>query len=717
MSENRLQGGPHGATDRVRNAARQRLTHQARNVIEEHSTPRPSRFKRLAGALASLKLRITFGAIAALALGIGLSTTLLVRQAERATILAQSQRELTEAVRTATMLSQRVVDLQRALGATAAQLDEATLTDPARLGAFIESKPVLRGLFATVFVATPDGLVRAIADPAGVRHPTLNLADRDYFSRTLAEQRPIVSEPLPSRVSAEPVLIFTYPLKAAGRVYGVIAGSLRLTSRDLLEDLVDGLDPDSAALVVVTDALGRILAHPNRGRVLQSLADEPRLGQAFTHWASSGSAVEPEGLRLPQPHELVSAGGVAGPDWMVWRALPEAQLLAPLHQARQQALVWACGLVALVSLATLALMHWLLRPLSQLEQRAKSLFDAAQDPQTGWPVAGGEIGRLARVLRHVGGERAQLEAFNTQVLQKLGSVMAAAPVGICFTREHRFELVSAEFCRMFGRAEHELLGQAAQMIYASNGDYQTLGPKVGQAFARGAPYEGEWQMLRADGSHFWARLRGSPVDAADRNAGTIWTLDNIDDHIAARTLLEWSAGHDVLTGLANRKMLDQRLAGVFEVMPHSLPAAVVMIDLDHFKPINDTAGHAAGDAMLKAVAAAITSRVRATDLVVRIGGDEFALLLERCAPEVAMRIAENVRAAITGIELHWEQRHLRVGASLGVASLAAETRDADAWMKAADAACYRAKAAGRGTVVAAVRPLLLPAGHGVIADD
>ena len=164
-------------------------------------------------------------------------------------------------------------------------------------------------------------------------------------------------------------------------------------------------------------------------------------------------------------------------------------------------------------------------------------------------------------------------------------------------------------------------------------------------------------------------------------------------------------------------LLDQRLASVFEVLPRSLPAAVVMIDLDRFKPINDSAGHAAGDAMLKAVAAAIASRVRASDLVVRIGGDEFAMLLERCTPQVAMRIAENVRAAIAGIELHWERRTLRVGASLGLASLAAETLDAAAWMKAADDACYRAKAAGRGTVVAAVRPLLVTTGNGFIADD
>ena len=687
-------------------------------MIEDQSTHRPRRFERLAVAMASLRLRITLGAIAALALGIGLTTALLVQRAEHATIAAESHRELTEAARTAAQLSQRVIELQLALRATADQLDEATLTDPDRLSAFIKSKPVLRGMFATVFAATPDGAMRATANASGVRHPEgMNISDREYFARTLAEQRPIVSDPVPGRISAEPVVIFTYPLKAAGRLYGVLGGSLRLASRDLLDDLVSGIDAETAALVVVTDARGQILAHPSRSRVLQSLADEPRLSQAFNHWTRAGSAAEPEGLHLPQALELVSASGVAGPNWMVWRALPQAQLLAPLHQARKQALAWACGLVAIVSLAIFLLIHWLLLPLTQLEHRARSLFDGTQDPQTGWPADGGEIGRLARVLRHVGAERAQLESFNTQVLQKLGSVMAAAPVGICFTRDQRFELVSAEFCRMFGRAEHELLGHPPQMIYASNADYQTLGQKVGQAFARGEPYEGEWQMLRADGSHFWARLRGSPVDAADRNAGTIWTLDDIDDHIAARTQLEWSASHDVLTGLANRKMLDERLASVFEVMPRSLPAAVVMIDLDHFKPINDTAGHAAGDAMLKAVAAAITSRVRATDLVVRIGGDEFALLLERCTPEVAMRIAENVRNAIAGIELHWEQRSLRVGASLGLASLAAETFDAAAWMKAADDACYRAKAAGRGTVVAAVRPLLVPAGDGVITDD
>ena len=662
----------------------------------------------LSAAFGSLKLRITLAAIAGLVLGVGLSTAGLLRQAERDTLSAQRYREMTETVRTASALSRRVIDLQVALQATAARIDAATLADNTRLAAFMESQPVLRGLFANLFATTPDGQMQVYVDAAGPRRPEVNLRDRDYFKRTVEEQRAIVSDPVPGRVLNEPVIVFTVPLRAEGKLFGVLGGVLRLASRDLLGDLVDGLDadPDATAVTIVTDGQGRILAHPVRARLLQTLASERRLSQAFASWVESGSAAEPAGMNLPQADEVASAAGVAGTDWMVWRATPQAELLAPLRAARLHALLWAAGLIVAVSLSTLVLLWWLLRPLTQLEHRAQHLFDGSQDAHAGWPEVGGELGRLARVLRHVGAERAQLEAFNTGLLQKLGSVMGAAPVGICFTRAQRFELVSAEFCRLFRRPEHEVVGQPARLIYASNADYESVGPQVGTAFAAGEPYVGEWEMLRADGTRFWACLRGRPVDAADMHAGTIWTINDIGDDIKERERLEWSATHDALTGLANRKALDQRLKAVFAAMPRSVPAAIVMIDLDHFKPINDSAGHAAGDAVLKAVAAAIASQVRASDLVVRMGGDEFALLLERCTPEVAMRIAENVRATVAALALPWQDRTLRVGASVGVAALVAETRDAASWLADADAACYEAKANGRNAVRAAVRPML-----------
>lgn len=660
---------------------------------------------RLAAALGSIKLRITLCAIAALALGVGLTTVVLVRQAERDTLMAQHDRELSGTVRMATLLSRRVVDRQKALLASAAQIDPGLVDDTAKLSAFLDAKPLLRGMFSAVFVAGADGRARVVTDAAGTRRAEVDLSDREYFRRAVSERRAQIGEPSASRVSGEPVIVFTQPLIAGGRVHGVLGGVLQLGGSDLIGEIIDA-DMSSGALTVVADAHGHVLSHPTRSQLLQELENEPRLARAFVQWVDSGSPVEPAGLLLEQPGELVSVAGVAGPDWVIWRALPEQELLAPLHAARRQALLWAGGLVGVLSLGMLGVLVRLLRPLAQLERRAQNLFDGSQDLAQGWPEAGGEIGRLARVLRHVVAERAQLESFNAQVLKKLVSVMDAAPLGIAFTRAQRFELVSAEFCRLFALAEKDLLGQATRMIYVSNEDFAALAPQVTAAFERGDAYVGEWQMLRGDGSRFWAQLRGRTVDPADPAAGTIWSVADVTDQVAAREELEWSASHDVLTGLANRKVFQQRLERVIEARPRSLPAALVMIDLDHFKPINDQAGHAAGDAMLKLVAGAISARVRASDLIVRLGGDEFAIVLERCSHEAAQRIAENVRQAIAEIALPWEGRLLRVGASLGVAALGAETAGPPAWLAQADAACYAAKAAGRGSVQVAQRPLL-----------
>ena len=652
----------------------------------------------LAYALRSLKVRVTLGVVVALVVGIGTIATALVNRAEHDTLRDQRQRELSDAARTADQVSNNVVGLQRDLEAVARRLDAATLADPSELDRLIRERPLLLLRFSSVFVTGRDGQVRVLADASGVQHPVLNVADRSYFRRTLTERRPIVSEPITSRVNGQLIIILTYPVTGANGIAAVLSGSLRLSSRDLLSGLMDVQESDVDALTVLTDAEGRVLAHPDRARVMHSLADEPRLAAAFAAWVAQGSPMEPTGVALPQPGEMVSAAGAAGTNWMAWRARSESELLAPLRAARREAVVWAAGLIALISIAMFVFLWRELRPLVLLERRAQHLFDGQSDADAAWPDAGGEIGRLGRVLRHVGAERAQLEAFNTQVLRKLGSVMSAAPIGIAFTRDKRFELVSAEFCRLFGRTEPELLGQPARMIYADDADHDRLAPRVGEAFAAGQAYAGEWQMRRADGTTFWASLRGNPVEPGDYAAGTIWSIADISDQRVENEQLAWLAMHDSLTGLANRKLLHQRAGAVVAAVPRSVPGALIFIDLDRFKPINDTAGHAAGDAMLRAVAEALLATVRASDLVVRLGGDEFALLLERCGEDVAVRIAQSVRVAIDAIALDWEGRTLRVGASLGVACLQADTASVDAWIAAADAACYAAKGAGRGAV-------------------
>ena len=672
----------------------------------------PSGWQRLWG---SLKTRITIGGVVALVLGIGLVTWLTVQRAETDTLRAEREREQIESARTAGLLSRRIVGLQKALQAVSMQFEPALMQDPAALDRFIASKPVAFELFDHIFVTTPEGDVRLLADRQGVQHPALSIADRDYFRRTLSEGRAMISPPLPSRVSGKPAIAFTQPVRGADGIVAVLGGALRLDSRDVLEGLVELRDGSSDTMIVVTDADGRVLAHPHAGFLTRPIADDPRLAQAFEAWTAMGSPVEPAGLLLPQTGQLVSTAGVAGPDWMVWRARPEESLLAPLRDARRDALAWAAAVIAVLSLGLLLFLWWLLQPLTLLERRITHLFDGTLPPPDGWPAAIGEIGRLSHVLRRVGMERARLEVANNEVLRRLNSVMSAAPVGIAFLRGHRFELVSPEFCRLLGHTEATLLGQPMVSTLASPDDEDVLVASESEAFGEGAPYMSEWRMKRQDGSMFWAGLRSKPVAADDMAQGTIWTLSDIDDQRLARKRLEWSAAHDPLTGLANRQTFELRARQLVEALPRSLPAVLVFIDLDRFKSVNDTAGHLMGDLMLHAVAKAIGLQVRPGDLVARLGGDEFAVLLARCNLDTGLRIAQQICDAVAAIALPWEDQSLQVGASSGVARLLPSMRSLDAWVEPADAACYAAKAAGRGTVRAAVEPT--GAGDAPAKDD
>ena len=656
----------------------------------------------LARAAGTIKFRLALGGVLALALGIVLSTALLLARVERDTVLASQADQRDEALRSARLLGIRIKEAQRMLADAATQLPVQQLDQLDALRSFLASKPVARGAFDGMFIASADGRLRLLWDAQGYRTPGTDLSDRPYFKDAIATRRDVVSALITGRVNAEPIVVLAHPVLVAGQPVALLAGSLRLKQRDLASAFTEA-DGSAAQdqLVVVTDGAGRILAHPVASRIGDAIVTEPRLQAAVLLWRQQNQPTTAAGLTLDDPQALVAVATVPGADWRVWRWRSRVTVLAPLAGSRADAVLTAAGLSAGMGVGLLLLLAWQLRPLAQLQQRAQRLFDSSLPPQAGWPNATGEIGALAKVLRQVGADRAQLELANAEVMQRLQTVMAAAPVGICFTRAGRFELVSREFCRLLQRTESALLGELAQIIYASNEDYLALGPLVGRAFAAGQAFDGELQFLRSDGSRFPGHLRGLPVEAGNAGAGTIWTLTDIADEVAARQSLEWAANHDTLTGLANRQAFDLRLAQVFGALPQARPAALLMLDLDRFKPVNDSHGHAAGDAVLRAVAAAIQSCVRGGDLAVRLGGDEFAVVLERCPADAALRVAEDIRAAVAGLRVGWNGHSLCVGASVGVASLTEQTTQAAHWVAAADQACYGAKAAGRNRIQAA----------------
>lgn len=162
--------------------------------------------------------------------------------------------------------------------------------------------------------------------------------------------------------------------------------------------------------------------------------------------------------------------------------------------------------------------------------------------------------------------------------------------------------------------------------------------------------------------------------------------------------LEYQARFDELTGLVNRRAFSERLEEVDTEPSDNSQTFLMFMDLDQFKVVNDTCGHAAGDELLRVVARLIERCVREHDTVARLGGDEFALIIVGCTQEVALQRAENVRQIIQDLEFMWEDEVFRIGASIGVVPVAQSVRDLNELQQLADAACYAAKEAGRNRV-------------------
>jgi diguanylate cyclase (GGDEF)-like protein len=169
--------------------------------------------------------------------------------------------------------------------------------------------------------------------------------------------------------------------------------------------------------------------------------------------------------------------------------------------------------------------------------------------------------------------------------------------------------------------------------------------------------------------------------------------------------LAHQAMHDALTGLPNRRAFEQALEAAVGASRRASDASVLcFMDLDRFKTVNDTAGHAAGDALLTRIAAVIRERVRTKDLLARIGGDEFALILYGCTATEAHQIADNLRQAVEEFRFDWQGQQFGIGLSIGLVPLDGRLKTPGDALVAADLACYAAKRGGRNRIVERTTP-------------
>jgi len=315
-----------------------------------------------------------------------------------------------------------------------------------------------------------------------------------------------------------------------------------------------------------------------------------------------------------------------------------------------------------------------------------------------------------------------------RALSEQQMILDNATVGIAFVKNRQFQNCNGELERMLGYAAGELNGLSTAVVYASPGNFEEAGRAGYDRLAQGDAYTVERQVRRKDGSLVWCKVVGKAIDASRPHDGSIWIYDDISAAQEARALLERAvaertaelksantrlgaeigdrrqaeeraqhlADHDALTGLPNRRLLEDRLTQALALSQRNRKqTAVMFVDLDRFKAINDSLGHTAGDEVLREVAQRLVKQLRIGDTICRIGGDEFVVVLPEAkrstdAANVATKIIETLSQPVRVAD-----RELTVTPSIGIAVFPDDGRDAEALIRNADAAMYHAKESGR----------------------
>ena len=214
-------------------------------------------------------------------------------------------------------------------------------------------------------------------------------------------------------------------------------------------------------------------------------------------------------------------------------------------------------------------------------------------------------------------------------------------------------------------------------------------------------YSGEHTILvRQDKVEYYIDYSVTPIrNKQNIITGTVLVFRDVTDkRILARDLV-WQASHDALTGLINRREFESRLIKLLNsTNTPDRQHALCYIDLDQFKIVNDSCGHLAGDSLLEKIAQKLRGKTRETDTLARLGGDEFGVILYSCSLEKARLIAESFRRHVEAIDFIWEEKHFRVGMSIGIVPITNDTNDISELLQLADMACYMAKDAGRNQI-------------------
>jgi diguanylate cyclase (GGDEF)-like protein/PAS domain S-box-containing protein len=618
-------------------------------------------------------------------IGVGLWNQSRAQQAEALS------RVLSEARVLAAQLDDHIGNLENLL----LGLSRAVSTNPhdaAENDALLGSlKPELPDFISDVAVIAPDG--EAIGTASGQRY---YIGDRDYFQRVLAGASVAIGGPVHSRTTGRWVFPVARPIRdAAGDLKAVM---LIGTSIDSFEGAmrVSHLPPGSIVRIVSDEGIA-VAAFPEVpnwvGRDLSNVDPmvrhlRQREGSDFTTWSDNVTRVNGFSTAYRVPW-LVSIG--------IPKDIASAEVAAKLK--------WG-ALFSLLAIAAGSITAWMLsgriiRPLRQLEHDAAILASGELSHRTSISPPG-EFGRLAEAFNRMASSlerRGEESRKRTDELRRandtLDAVIDASPLAIaCSDRDRNLFVWNRAAEEVYGYNSAEALGDPIKVIPP---EHLAAAKELHRRALAGEVVRGiETKRLRKDGASLDIRLAAAPLYAED---GTVRGVAFVHEDITARKKAEEQlrrfAHFDQLTGLANRLTMTETLASV--VQDGGRHCSLVILDLDGFKDVNDTLGHATGDRLLIEVAGRLQAAIAscAPDaLVCRLGGDEFVIVIPDCgSPLHAAEVVSEVLARVSQPYAIGDHA-LQLGASAGIAIAPLHGSSITDLLSNADLALYQAKKSG-----------------------
>ena len=589
------------------------------------------------------------------------------------------------------------------LDAMAARFPLAALGRLDEVERHFRASPSLTTLFDDFYLFSPQGVL-LVDWPLAPGRRGLDMTERDYIQGVIRGGKTTVSKPILGKATKQPMVVIATPIRnEAGRLVGILGGVVNLQKSRLLEPLYATKVGQAGYFYLVGQERLTIM-HPDRARLLKPVT-APGANPALDRALDEGFEGTVEAINSTGMQGLFSFKRLPATGWVLAAVIPSSEAFAAVDSLRWRVILLTAISLILALAVIMLMVRRFTRPLEILTDFLKSSRSLALPPAL--PHRCHETDRLSEAFSEFlalqDATQRQLTTANADL--RIAAIAFESQEGMFITdADNRILRINRAFAEITGYGSEEAVGQTPRLLSSGRHD-AAFYEAMYDSLRRTRAWQGEIWNRRKSGEIYPVWLTITAVTTPD-GALThyVATQTDISQRKAAEQEIEYLAFYDPLTRLPNRRLLMERLHQALAASARrNKMGALLFIDLDNFKVLNDTLGHDIGDILLQQVARRLSACVREGDSVARLGGDEFVLMLEDLshdsneAATQAERIGEKIITVLNQpYNLNGHTHHNTP--SIGITLFFDHHAGVEELMKYADLAMYEAKKAGRNTL-------------------